>query len=90
MPAQTQNKGVNHKRGPLSETPFRRRRLDIENFVSLARIVGRNEMVRNFLVADILPEKIDPSLPHRRRHHDQKAPIFGAFVINENSFKIKA
>lgn len=47
-------------------------------------------MVRNFLVADILPEKIDQSLPHRRRHHDQKAPIFGAFVINENSFKIKA
>ena len=81
---------MNHKQGPLSETPFRRRRLDIENFVSLTKVVGRNEMVRNFLVADILPEKIDQSLPHRGRHHDQKAPIFGAFVINENSFKIKA
>ena len=37
---------------PLAGTPFRRRRLDIENFVSPVGVVG----VRNFPATDILPE----------------------------------
>ena len=42
---------------PLAGTPFRRRRLDIENFVGLAGIVGRNGWFATSLLPTILPDR---------------------------------
>ena len=59
---------------PLARTPFRRRKLDIENFVGLAGVVGRNGWFATSLLP-IFCQRVRKDAPPRERR--QRTPQAG-------------